>query len=90
MHWIDIIIFIVYIIAMIGVGFYFFTKNRDTKDYYIGGRNMISWYIGLSVVAIDVGGGFSIGLGGLGFLMETAGSWMLFTGLIGAWLAAVF
>jgi SSS family solute:Na+ symporter len=90
LHWIDIIIFILYFIVMIGVGFYFFTKNKDTEDYYVGGRNMNSWHIGLSVVATDVGGGFSIGLGGLGFLMGIAGSWMLFTGLIGAWLAAVF
>lgn len=51
---------------------------------------MGSVHIGLSVVATDVGGGFSIGLGGLGFVMGIAGSWMLFTGLIGAWLAAVF
>lgn len=47
-------------------------------------------HIGLSVVATDVGGGFSIGLGGLGFVMGIAGSWMLFTGLVGAWLSAVF
>lgn len=51
---------------------------------------MSSWHIGLSVVATDVGGGFSIGLGGLGFTMGLSGSWMLFTGLIGAWLSAVF
>ena len=51
---------------------------------------MNSLHIGLSVVATDVGGGFSIGLGGLGFVMGLSGSWMLFTGLIGAWLAAVF
>lgn len=50
---------------------------------------MGSWHIGLSVVATDVGGGFSIGLGGLGYLMGLSGSWMLFTGLLGAWLAAV-
>lgn len=42
------------------------------------------------VVATDVGGGFSIGLGGLGFVMGLSGSWMLFTGLIGAWVSAVF
>jgi SSS family solute:Na+ symporter len=50
---------------------------------------MSGWHIGLSVVATDVGGGFSIGLGGLGFMMGLSGSWMLFTGLIGAWLSAV-
>ncbi|MEK6478766.1 sodium:solute symporter family protein [Catalinimonas sp. 4WD22] len=90
MHIIDILIFVVYMVAMLGVGFFFFSKNEGTDDYYVGGRNMSSWHIGLSVVATDVGGGFSVGLGGLGFVMGLSGAWMLFTGLIGAWLAAVF
>jgi SSS family solute:Na+ symporter len=77
-------------LAMLGVGVYFLQKNKDEDDYYVGGRNMSKWHIGLSVVATDVGGGFSIGLGGLGFVMGLSGSWMLFTGLIGAWLAATF
>lgn len=74
---------------MLGVGAYFLKSNTSTDDYYVGGRTMSSWHVGLSVVATDVGGGFSIGLGGLGFTMGISGSWMLFTGLLGAWLAAV-
>jgi solute:Na+ symporter, SSS family len=89
MHWIDLVVFILYVVGMLSVGYYFFKRNKDTDDYFVGGRNMGSWHIGLSVVATDVGGGFSIGLGGLGFIMGIAGSWMLFTGLIGAWLSAV-
>ncbi|MFP4017659.1 MAG: sodium:solute symporter [Bacteroidales bacterium] len=90
MHILDLSVFILYMIAMLGVGYYFLRKNKDADDYYVGGRSMGSLHVGLSVVATDVGGGFSIGLGGLGFLMGIAGSWMLFTGLIGAWLSAVF
>ncbi len=86
---IDIIIFIVYFALMLSVGVYFYIKNKDIDDYYVGGRSMSSWHIGLSVVATDVGGGFSIGLGGLGFAIGIAGSWMLFTGLVGAWISAV-
>ncbi len=86
---IDIIVFIIYFSAMLGIGVYFFRKNKNIDDYYVGGRSLGSWHIGLSVVATDVGGGFSIGLGGLGFAIGLSGSWMLFTGLIGAWLAAV-
>lgn len=89
MHWVDLLIFIVYMIAMLGVGYYFMQKNESDEDYYLGGRKMGSLHIGLSVVATDVGGGFSIGLGGLGFVMGLSGSWMLFTGLVGAWLSAV-
>jgi SSS family solute:Na+ symporter len=89
MHWIDLSIFVIYLLVMLGVGFFFLKRNKNTDDYYVGGRQMSSIHIGLSVVATDVGGGFSIGLGGLGFVMGISGSWLLFTGLIGAWLSAV-
>ena len=89
MSWIDITIFGIYMFSMLGIGFFFLRKNKDAEDYYVGGRSMGSFHVGLSVVATDVGGGFSIGLGGLGFVMGISGSWMLFTGLIGAWLSAV-
>lgn len=88
-HWIDILIFIVYFIAMLGVGFYFANKHTDERDYYTGGGKLSAGHVGLSVVATDVGGGFSIGLGGVGFTMGLSGSWLLFTGLIGAWVSAV-
>lgn len=90
MHPVDLSLFAIYVIGLLAFGTYFFKKNKAGDDYYVGGRKMGSVHIGLSVVATDVGGGFSIGLGGLGFVMGIAGSWMLFTGLIGAWLAAVF
>lgn len=85
---IDIVIFAVYFLLMLSVGFFFLNKNKDERDYYTGGGDMSPGHVGLSVVATDVGGGFSIGLGGLGFTMGLSGSWMLFTGLIGAWISA--
>lgn len=90
MHWIDLTIIACYMVGMLCFGLFFLNKNEGGEDYYVGGRDMSSWHIGLSVVATDVGGGFSIGLGGLGFTMGLSGSWMLFTGLLGAWIAAVF
>jgi len=89
MHFIDVGVFVLYMLGVIGIGVYFLIKNKGADDYYVGGRNIGSWHVGLSVVATDVGGGFSIGLGGLGFIMGISGSWMLFTGLVGAWLSAV-
>lgn len=90
MHVIDYVVFAIYFLGVLGVGIYFFIKNTDHEDYFVGGRSISSFHIGLSIVATDVGGGFSIGLGGLGFVMGISGSWLLFTGLIGAWLAAIF
>ncbi|MBU1068622.1 sodium:solute symporter family protein [Myxococcota bacterium] len=89
MNFIDLIIVFVYLSILLGVGVYFLRKNQNAEDYFVGGRRMGALHVGLSVVATDVGGGFSIGLGGLGFMMGLSGAWMLFTGLVGAWLSAV-
>ncbi len=89
MHFLDLMVFALYMMGVLGIGAYFLFKNKGVDDFYVGGRRIGSVHIGLSVVATDVGGGFSIGLGGLGFIMGLAGSWMLFTGLVGAWLSAV-
>ncbi len=89
MHFIDYSIFLIYMAVVLGVGFYFFRKNSTRADYYVGNRSISAGHISLSIVATDVGGGFSIGLGGLGYVMGLSGSWLLFTGLVGAWIAAV-
>ena len=87
---IDFLVFGLYMSGVLGIGYYHFKKNKNTEDYYVGSRSMGSVHVGLSIVATDVGGGFSIGLGGLGYVMGLSGSWLLFTGLIGAWFTALF
>lgn len=87
---IDYVIFALYMLGVLAVGFYFHRKNESVEDYFVGGRSISPGHVGLSVAATDVGGGFSIGLGGLGYAIGLSGSWLLFTGLLGAWLSAVF
>ena len=89
MHIVDYGIIALYMVGVLAVGLYFLRRNESRDDYYVGGRTMTGGHLGLSIAATDVGGGFSIGLGGLGFIMGLSASWLLFTGLIGAWLAAV-
>ncbi len=89
MHLIDFVIFGIYFSVVLGIGVYFYRKNKTREDYYVGNRSISATHVGLSIVATDVGGGFSIGLGGLGFLIGLSGSWLLFTGLVGAWMVAV-
>jgi SSS family solute:Na+ symporter len=60
---IDYIIFGVYMLAVLGVGVFHFFRNKSSEDYYVGGRSIKAHHVGLSIVATDVGGGFSIGLG---------------------------
>jgi SSS family solute:Na+ symporter len=85
----DYVILGTYFLGMLAVGLYFQRRQTSLDEYFVGGRSMGWGHIGLSVVATDVGGGFSIGLGGLGFVMGLSASWLLFSGLVGAWLSAV-
>ena len=89
MHSVDYLILVTYLFGVLAVGLYYYRQNKNVEDYYVGGRNIKAHHVGLSIVATDVGGGFSIGLGGVGFSMGLSGSWLLFTGLIGAWLTSV-
>ena len=89
MHWIDYGIIIGYMVVVFAIGAFFFKRQTKVDEYFVGDRKMGAWHVGLSVVATDVGGGFSIGLGGLGYAMGLSGSWLLFTGFIGALLASV-
>ncbi len=89
MHAVDYVILVLYGAGLLGVGVFFQRRQTSLDEYFVGGRSMGAGHIGLSVVATDVGGGFSIGLGGLGFVMGLSASWLLFTGLLGAWLSAV-
>lgn len=90
MTWIDYVIFGLYMAGVLAIGIYHYRRNKSNEDYYVGNRSIKAYHVGLSIVATDVGGGFSIGLGGVGFAMGLSGSWLLFTGLVGAWFSAVF
>ncbi len=51
MHVVDYLIFTVYMICILGVGYFHFRRNKDQEDYYVGGRKIpptaffVSWRI---------------------------------------------
>lgn len=53
----EILAFILYFVLIVGVGFFFFLKDRkstDEKDYFIGGRAMGPWVTAMSAQASDM------------------------------------
>ena len=49
-QWINISIIAIYMIVVIGVGFFFTKKNETTENYLLGGRNMPYLAVGLSMM----------------------------------------
>ena len=64
MDWSEIIVFIVYLAFMLGIGVFFFVKNKSggEKSYFLGGRQMGPWVTALSAGASDMSAWVLMGL----------------------------
>lgn len=63
---VDILTLVIYFIIIFTIGFYFARKERDTKEYFLAGRN-VGWIaIGGSLFATNVSSEHFIGLAGTG------------------------
>ena len=40
-----------YVLAMLGMGLYIARKNTSTEDFFLGGRQLPSWAVGISLIA---------------------------------------
>ena len=58
--------FVLYFIAMLAIGVYFFIKSKsgDEKDYFLGGRKMGPWVTAMSAQASDMSAWLLMGLPG--------------------------
>jgi SSS family solute:Na+ symporter len=45
----------IYFVALVGLGFYWGRKQNTEKDYFLGGRKVPSWAIGISIIATQCG-----------------------------------
>lgn len=72
-----LISFIIYFLLMLGIGIYFFAKNRNMGDYFLGGRQLNSWVTALSAQASDMSGWLLMGLPAAAY----------FSGLNAGWIA---
>lgn len=50
----DVIAIVIYLCSMALIGLYFAKKNKNTEEYFLGGRNFPGWAIGLSMVGTSI------------------------------------
>ena len=60
----EIVVFIVYLVFMLGIGVFFFLRSKDggEKTYFLGGREMGPWVSALSAGASDMSAWVLMGL----------------------------
>ncbi|WP_420002297.1 sodium/proline symporter PutP [Acinetobacter sp. LF10] len=81
-----VVVFVVYIIAMLGIGLYAYFSTKNLDDYILGGRSLGSFVTALSAGASDMSGWLLMGLPGAIYLTGLSEAWIAIGLIIGAWL----
>ncbi len=62
-------IFFLYLLIMLGIGLFFFLRNKNVSDYVLGGRTLNPWAAALSAQASDMSGWLLMGLPGTAYVL---------------------
>lgn len=81
-----LISFIFYLIVMLLIGWYFYSRTNNLSDYVLGGRKLNAWVTSLSAQASDMSGWLLLGLPGYAYLAGLESVWLLMGLLIGTYL----
>ena len=85
-----LITFVIYILAMILIGFIAYRATKNFDDYILGGRSLGSFVTALSAGASDMSGWLLLGLPGAIFVAGLSESWIAIGLIAGAWLNWLF
>jgi len=83
------IVLLLYLVAMIMVGYVFYKKNTTHADYVLGGRGMNVWVTSMSAQASDMSGWLLMGLPGTAYALgggTTEAAWTAIGLAIGTYL----
>ena len=88
----ELIVFILYLIFMLGIGIYFYVKTRSggEKEYFLGGRKMGPWVSALSAGASDMSAWVLMGLPGSIYFYGIGQTWIAIGLAIGYTLSWIF
>lgn len=88
-----LVVFVLYVLMMIGIGFIFYKRNNTVSDYILGGRSLNPWVAAMSAQASDMSGWLLTGLPGLAYA-SAAGTkeavWTAIGLLVGTYLNWLF
>lgn len=80
LHLLDIAAIAVYFLILFLVGYFTMrskTEGKETESFLAADRNMNLFQTTSSTAAGDIGGGFSVAMGGLGFTLGFSASWLV-------------
>ncbi|WP_226344895.1 sodium/proline symporter PutP [Agilicoccus flavus] len=77
---------LIYLVAMLGIGWWSYTRTQDLDDYMLGGRDLSPSVAALSAGASDMSGWLLMGLPGAVYASGLVEAWIAVGLTIGAWV----
>ncbi|HIA47223.1 MAG TPA: hypothetical protein EYN96_04470, partial [Candidatus Hydrogenedentes bacterium] len=68
LHGIDYAIIVIYLVGVLSLGFYIGRKMKTGDDYFLAGRSLPWWAIGMSLVVTDIGAVDMVAIAGSAYL----------------------
>jgi SSS family solute:Na+ symporter len=91
LHVLDLVMMVLYFLVLLWIGFSTMRSKKEkgeSESFLAADRNMNLFQSTASTAATDLGGGFSIAMGGLGFTLGISGSWLIAISGLGIVLAS--
>ena len=85
-----IIMFVIYIVAMLAIGWLGYKSTEDLSDYILGGRKLGPFVVALAAGASDMSGWLLMGLPGEVYSTGISASWIAIGLIIGAYFNWLF
>lgn len=63
----DYVVVLIYLAVTVAIGLQIGRRVKTGQDFFLGGRRLPWWAIGMSLVATDIGGTDVIGVGGAAY-----------------------
>lgn len=63
-NWLDITVFVGFVVAVISVGLYKSRHEKTSEDYFLAGRGLKWWLIGFSLIAANISSEQLVGMSG--------------------------
>ena len=79
------IIFLVYMLVMMGIGVYYYRRTRNMSDYFLGNRKLGAWVTSMSAEASDMSGWMLMGLPGFAYVAGLNAGWIALGLALGTW-----
>ncbi len=87
---VDYLILVAYLVATVAIGLWIGRRLHSGRDYFLGGRSLPWWAIGMSLVATDIGGTDIIGVGGASYTYGLAVANFEWIGCVPAMIVGAF